>query len=184
MGLGAYLQVYFPDAPATPIAFAFAFGFAAVNLFGTKKTSVLQVILTVVLLAMLGWLIGAGVTALDPRAFVGAFDMGASPVLRHRGAGHRVVHGLTHVASVPEEVKNPDRNLALGMLLAFVTVLFIYVVGTWAMVGAVGVEALSTGGGNLTPAASMARAVAGSTGEAVMTVAAILACKRSVSGCG
>ena len=92
--------------------------------------------------------------------------------------------GLTHVASVPEEVKNPDRNLALGMLLAFVTVLFIYVVGTWAMVGAVGVEALSTGGGNLTPAASMARAVAGSTGEAVMTVAAILACKRSVSGCG
>lgn len=175
VGLGAYLQVYFPDAPATPIAFAFAFGFAAVNLFGTKKTSVLQVILTVVLLAMLGWLIGAGVTALDPRAFDGAFDMGASPFFATVGLVIVSYMGLTNVASVSEEVKNPDRNLALGMLLAFVTVLFIYVVGTWAMVGAVGVEALSTGGGNLTPAALMARAVAGSTGEAVMTVAAILA---------
>ena len=83
--------------------------------------------------------------------------------------------GITHVASVSEEVKNPDRNLALGMLLAFVTVLLVYVLGTWAMVGAVGVETLSAGGGNLAPAAAMARAVAGPAGEVVMTVAAILA---------
>ena len=67
------------------------------------------------------------------------------------------------MASVSEEVKNPDRNLALGMLLAFVTVLVVYVIGTWAMVGAVGVEALSADGGNLTPAALMARAVAGAS---------------------
>ena len=105
VGLGAYLQVYFPDAPATPIAFAF--GFAAVNLFGTKKTSVLQVILTVVLLAMLGWLIGAGVTALDPRAFDGAFDMGASPFFATVGLVIVSYMGLTHVASVSEEWSCP-----------------------------------------------------------------------------
>ena len=175
VGLGAYLRVYFPEAPAGPIAFAFALGFGAVNLFGAKKTSVLQVILTVVLLAMLGWLIGAGVTALDPRAFDGAFDVGASPFLSTVGLVIVSYMGLTNVASVSEEVKNPDRNLALGMLLAFVTVLLVYVIGTWAMVGAVGVEALSADGGNLTPAALMARAVAGVVGEAIMTVAAILA---------
>ena len=175
VGLGAYLRVYFPEAPAGPIALGFALGFGAVNLFGAKKTSVLQVILTVVLLAMLGWLIGAGVTALDPRAFDGAFDVGASPFLSTVGLVIVSYMGLTNVASVSEEVKNPDRNLALGMLLAFVTVLLVYVIGTWAMVGAVGVEALSADGGNLTPAALMARAVAGVVGEAIMTVAAILA---------
>jgi len=53
VGLGAYLQVYFPDAPAGPIAFAFASGFGAINLFGAKKTSSIQLVLTVVLLAAL-----------------------------------------------------------------------------------------------------------------------------------
>ncbi len=175
VGLGAYLRVYFPDAPAGPIAFAFALGFGAVNLFGAKKTSSIQLVLTVVLLAMLGWLIGAGVTAVDPRAFDGAFDLGASPFFSTVGLVIVSYMGLTHVASVSEEVRNPDRNLALGMLLAFATVLLVYVLGTWAMVGAIGVEALSAEGGNLAPAASMARAVAGGTGEVVMTVAAILA---------
>ena len=175
VGLGAYLRVYFPDAPAGPIAFAFALGFGAVNLFGAKKTSALQRVLTVALLAILGWLIGSGVTALDPGAFDGAFEVGASPFFATVGLVIVSYMGLTHVASVSEEVRNPDRNLALGMLLAFATVLFVYVVGTWAMVGAVGVGALAADGGSLTPAASMARAVAGGAGEAVMTVAAILA---------
>ena len=175
VGLGAYLQVYFPDAPAGPISFAFAMGFAAINLFGAKKTSAIQLVLTVVLLAMLGWLIGTGITAVDPGVFDGAFDLGASPFFATVGLVIVSYMGLTHVASVSEEVKNPDRNLALGMLLAFATVLLVYVLGTWAMVGAVGVGALSAGGGNLAPAASMARAVAGPAGEAVMTVAAIVA---------
>ena len=175
VGLGAYLQVYYPEAPAGPIALAFASAFAAVNLFGAKATSAVQRVLTVVLLAMLGWLIGTGVTAVDPRAFDGAFDLGTSPFFATVGLVIVSYMGLTHVASVSEEVKNPDRNLALGMLLAFATVLLVYVLGTWAMVGAVGVEALSVGEGNLAPAASMARVVAGSAGEAVMTVAAILA---------
>ena len=175
VGLGAYLQVYFPEAPAGPIALAFALGFGAVNLFGAKKTSAIQRILTIVLLAILGWLIGTGIGAVDPGAFEGMFDLGASPFFSTVGLVIVSYMGLTHVASVSEEVTNPDRNLALGMLLAFATVLLIYVVGTWAMVGAVGVDALSAGGGNLAPAASMARAVAGPGGAVVMTVAAILA---------
>ena len=175
VGLGAYLQVYFPAAPVGQISFAFALGFAGINLLGAKKTSALQLVLTVVLLTMLGWLIGAGVTAMDPAAFDGAFDLGTSPFFSTVGLVIVSYMGLTHVASVSEEVKNPDRNLALGMLLAFATVLLVYVLGTWAMVGAVGVGALSAGGGNLAPAASMARVVAGPAGEAVMTVAAVLA---------
>ena len=175
VGLGAYLQVYFPAAPVGQISFAFALGFAGINLLGAKKTSALQLVLTVVLLAMLGWLIGAGVTAMDPAAFDGAFDLGTSSFFSTVGLVIVSYMGLTHVASVSEEVKNPDRNLALGMLLAFATVLLVYVLGTWAMVGAVGVGALSAGGGNLAPAASMARVVAGPAGEAVMTAAAVLA---------
>ena len=175
VGLGAYLQVYFPGMPAGPVSFAFALSFAAVNLFGAKKIGVIQLILTTVLLGILGWVIGAAVTVLDPGVFEGAFDLGASPFFSTVGLVVVSYMGITHVASVSEEVRNPDRNLALGMLLAFFTVLLVYVLGTWAMVGAVGVDVLSVDGGNLAPAASMARAVAGNAGEAVMTVAAIVA---------
>ena len=61
------------------------------------------------------------------------------------------------------------------MALSFVTILVTYVVGTWVMVGVVGVEALAADGGDLTPAATLAGALSGPSGAVVMTVTAVLA---------
>ena len=111
-------QVYFPEAPAGPIALAFALGFGAINLFGAKKTSAIQRVLTIVLLAIPGWLIGTGIGAVDPGAFEGMFDLGASPFFATVGLVIVSYMGLTHVASVSEEVTNPDRNLAPAASMA------------------------------------------------------------------
>jgi mannitol/fructose-specific phosphotransferase system IIA component (Ntr-type) len=62
---------------------------------------------------------------------------------------------LTKVASLAEEVDNPDRNIPLGMLIALVTVTAIYVVGSYIMVMVLGVETLSH---SLTPVADTAKA--------------------------
>ena len=86
--------------------------------------------------------------------------------------------GLTKVASVAEEVQNPERNIPLGTFLAFGTAVLVYVVGTTVMIGVTGAEVLAaadSGHGDLTPVATVARDMAGTAGAVVMTVAALLA---------
>ena len=72
--------------------------------------------------------------------------------------------GLTNVASVAEEVRDPGLNLPLGMFLAFGTIVGIYVLGTSIMVGVVGVETLARDGGDLTPIATVAEVLMGRWG--------------------
>jgi mannitol/fructose-specific phosphotransferase system IIA component (Ntr-type) len=83
--------------------------------------------------------------------------------------------GLTKVASVAEEVRDPVRNLPLGMFLAFGTALVIYVVGTSIMVGVISAERLALDGGDLTPVATVAESLVGHWGAVLMTVGALLA---------
>ena len=175
VGLEAYLGLYFPDAPAGPIAVSFALTFGALNLFGVRKVGSFQLVLTVILLATLGWLIGLGVTELNPVAFSNLLSRDVGSFVATVGLVIVSYMGLTNVASISEEVRNPERNLPLGMVLSFVTVLTVYVMGTWVMVDVVGVDRLAADGGDMTPVATLAGALSGPTGTAVMTAAAVLA---------
>lgn len=84
--------------------------------------------------------------------------------------------GLTKVASVAEEIERPERNIPLGMLLAWLTVTVIYVAGTFVIVGALEREVLI---GNETPVATAADAfmywLPPAVGLIVITVAALAA---------
>ena len=175
VGLGAYLRLYFPDAPAVPIAVSFALGFGTLNLLGVKKVGSFQFVLTAILLSVLGWFIGLGVTRATPAALSGVFSSDTGSFVATVGLVIVSYMGLTNVASISEEVRNPERNLPFGMALGFLTALVIYVVGTWVMVGVVGVEDLALNGGDLTPAATLAGGLSGPVGILVMTLAAMLA---------
>jgi hypothetical protein len=80
--------------------------------------------------------------------------------------------GVTKVASVAEEIENPDRNIPLGILgsLAFTTLLYVLIVAVM-----VGVADLSTIGSTLTPMADVAAVTLGPVGVGVIVVAAVLA---------
>ncbi|MFO8174292.1 MAG: amino acid permease, partial [Longimicrobiales bacterium] len=84
--------------------------------------------------------------------------------------------GLTKVASVSEEVRNPDRTIPLGMFLSLLTAVFIYTVGVSILVAVLPPEELRS---DLTPVATAAQAffdwLPGGTGVALMVVAAIAA---------
>lgn len=175
VGLGAYLQIYWPDTPAKPAALAFAAAFAVFNLLGAKKVGSLQRFMTAATVAVLGWFVVRGATTASPAAFEGALGIAPDSFLSSVGLVIVSYMGLTQVASISEEVKDPERNLPGGMLLAFVTVLVLYVAGTWVMVGVIGLPELASGGGLLTPAATLAHALDGPVGGLVMGGAAILA---------
>ena len=175
IGVGAYLELFLPGLAMGPIAGGFAVFFGAVNYFGAKKSGTFQLLLLVGLLILLWWFCGVGLLQLEVGRFSGFFDSGSAGIISTAGLVIVSYMGLTKVASVAEEVKDPERNLPLGMFLAFGTVIAIYVVGTSVMVGVVGVDTLARGGGDLTPVATVAESLVGPWGAVVMTVAAVLA---------
>jgi basic amino acid/polyamine antiporter, APA family len=175
IGVGAYLQLLMPNVQMGPVAAAFAVFFGIVNYFGAKKSGSFQVLLLIGLLILLLWFSGYGLFQVEPNEFSPFFESGSAGIISTAGLVIVSYMGMTKVASVAEEVKNPSRNLPLGMFLAFGSVLAIYVVGTAVMVGVVGAETLARDGGDLTPVATVAEALIGPMGKVIMTVAAVLA---------
>ena len=175
VGVGAYLQIFAPDLDMAPIAAGFAIFFGVINYFGAKKTGSFQVSLLIGLLVLLVWFCIAGLLQIDGPRFEGFFESGTAGIISTAGLVIVSYMGLTKVASVAEEVKDPGVNLPLGMFLAFGTVVGIYVVGTFVMVSVVGVDTLARDGGDLTPVATVAEAISGRWGAIVMTIAALLA---------
>ena len=175
IGVGAYLHLFLPGLELGPIAAGFAVFFGIINYFGAKKSGSFQVFLLIGLLILLLWFCGIGLLQSDFAQFSGFYDSGSTGIISTAGLVIVSYMGLTKVSSVAEEVKDPERNLPLGMFLSFGTIVTIYVVGTSVMVGVVGVETLAMGGGDLTPVATVAESLVGPWGAVVMTVAAVLA---------
>lgn len=172
IGMGAYVGLFLPDIRILPLAIAFAILFGTLNLYGAKKTGRFQVILVVGLLSILFGFSGQGLLNLKAKHFLQYFASGFDSIYATAGLVYISYVGLTNIASVSEEVKNPERNLPLGMMLALVTAVVIYTVGTIVMVGVLPPAEFHN---DLTPVSSVARAFAGTWGATLMTVAAVLA---------
>ncbi len=178
IGVGAYLQLYFPQLTFGPIAAGLAILLGVVNWLGAKKTGSAQVFLLMGLFILLLWFCGFGLLEIEVGRLSGVFQPQSAGLASTAGLVIVSYMGLTKVASVAEEVKNPERNLPLGTFLALGTAVLVYVVGTMVMIGVTGADVLAAadnGHGDLTPVATVARDMAGPVGAMIMTIAAVLA---------
>lgn len=172
IGMGAYLRLFVPDLPAVPVAALLAIGFGTLNIFGAKQSGRAQLGLVAGLLAILAWFILHGWVNIDPRNFDGFLDAGWQSTFRASGLVYISYVGVTNVASVSEEVKDPERNLPRGIFLALATAILVYALGTFVMVGIVPASELA---GSLTPVALVAERLAGRAGVVLVAIAAMLA---------
>lgn len=159
VGMGAYL-VFFVDIPVKPLAVALTAVFAALNIMGAKETSGLQRFLVIIMVGVLSFFIVQGlveVFSLESgtisRQFTPFAPFGTSGLLATVGLVFVSYAGLTKVSSVAEEVRNPDRNIPLGMMLSLATATFVYVVGVFIMVAVLDAVELRS---DLTPVATAA----------------------------
>ncbi len=172
IGMGAYVSLFWPQLPIVPIAAGFAVFFGLVNLFGAKQSGSVQVGMVIILLSILAGFIGNGILKLNPEHFAGFFDAGPTSIFSTAGLVYISYVGVTKIASVAEEIKNPIKNLPLGVFLAIGTAIIVYGVGTTIMVGVVSPQKLA---GDLTPVATTAEILLGSWGKIIVTIAAIVA---------
>ena len=183
IGMGAYLTL-FVEVPMTALAIGLTVLFTLVNLVGAKESGRLQGGLVVVLLAVLAFFVVQGLVEVWS---LGVGDVGRTQLTPFLPFGSEGLFatvglvfvsyaGLTKVASVAEEVENPDRNIPLGMALSLVTATAFYVVGVFIMVAVLDPGELRS---DLTPAATAAQAffdwLPGSAGVILVVIAAIAA---------
>jgi APA family basic amino acid/polyamine antiporter len=172
IGMGAYLRIFWPDVPVVTLAVILAVFFGVVNLFGARKTGTFQVFMVFALLLILFFFIGEGLPQINYRNFDGFYDKGGDSIISTAGLVYISYVGITNIASVAEEIENPERNLPLGVFLAIATAIAVYAAGTTIMVGVLPAEILAH---DLTPVASAAEVLFGNWGKIGVTVAAVIA---------
>lgn len=172
IGMGAYIALFIPEIPVVPVAIAIAVLIGILNLFSVKGSGKFQIVLVIGLLLILILFIVEGMTRIDLQNFSNFWGAGFSNIFSTAGLVYISYVGITKVASLSEEVKNPERNLPLGIFLSLGTAFVIYVLGTVVMVGLVPMARLR---GDLTPVASAAEGLWGGVGVILVTIAALFA---------
>ncbi|TKX81709.1 APC family permease [Halorubrum sp. SD626R] len=181
VGLGAYLLLFAPlsQGAVVYVALALAVLVVALNVSGTKMSGGIQaVIVTLVVAGLVAYVVNAGFVA-DTARYAPFRTEGNLGVVTAAAFVFVSYAGVTKIASVAEEVKDPGRNLPRAMLgsMAIMTVLYIGVVG--AIIGLSDPEVLRTGGpggtASLTPMADGAGALLGGAGVLFISVIAVIA---------
>jgi amino acid transporter len=140
VGMGAYLSLYI-DVPIVALAVILTIVFGLINAFGAKETTVLQRVLvgTLVIILAAFTILGLSETGITDswqpnggdEAFFSAGFVGFISTI---GLVFVSYAGLTKVASVAEEIQNPDRNIPLGMVLSLITATAVYTLGTLVII--------------------------------------------------
>jgi amino acid transporter/mannitol/fructose-specific phosphotransferase system IIA component (Ntr-type) len=172
IGMGAYIALFLPQLPIVPVALLIALILGGVNIIGTKKSGRLQIVLVVGLLSLLALFIFGGIPSVQLGHFQNFFAEGFDAIISTSGMVYISYVGITKVASLSEEIENPERNIPRGMILSLSTAVLIYLVGTSMLVALVPPDELA---GNLTPIATAAGYAMGPVGIVLLSVAAILA---------
>ncbi len=172
VGMGAYIALYWPDLEIVPVAVGIALLLGGVNILGARKSGGFQVALVFALLAILAVFLVDGAVAFEPAHFSGFFDAGFDAIMATAGMVYISYVGVTKVASLSEEVQDPEKNLPRGVILALGTAVLVYALGTTVIVGLVPPADLA---GNLTPVATAAVNSMGPYGGLLLSVAALLA---------
>ena len=178
LGIGAFLSLIFPSITILQIkliATFFALFFTFTNLVSVHHSGRLQTVMVTFLIALLVIFIGGGLSSISISNFSIPEKISYNNIFITAGMIFISFGGVTKVASVAEEIKNPSRNIPLGMLLAFGIVTSLYVSTIFVTVGILGKDLGSLGNYSLTPISDAAAVFWGKPGKMALGIAALLA---------
>ena len=175
MGMGVFSILLYPQISELQIklvAVGCCLFFTLLNLISVKGTGRFQIALVAVLLGLLVAYFIRGVGAIDVHRYAPFAPYGLGSVLTTAGLVFVSFGGVTKVASIAEEARDPRRSIPLGMILAFLVVSLLYLAVISVTVGVTEAAALS---GSRIPISVGARALVGPIGAILMAVAALMA---------
>lgn len=170
VGFGAYLSVL-TDYDLNTLALSLTVVITILNIVGVGKVSGFLIF---IVSCSLGCLLLLDTTVLLNPTTIQVddwFPAGSGGFLKAAGLVFVSYAGVTKVAAIAEEIKNPEKNLPRGIMISLFTVAFVYCFTTYALAKFVPLEQLK---GNLKPIYTMATSYGGQTFGSFIAILAIL----------
>ena len=175
VGIGAFSTLIFPgftDLHIKLISLAFLLIFLLLNVKGVKEAGKMQIIMVAGLLTILTVYIVEGFLYIEPEYFKPFVPFGRVSIVSTAAFVYISFAGLTIIAEMGEEIKNPGKNIPLGMFAAYIVIMTVYLLSVLVTTGLVPPEKLA---GSLTPLAQGAEIAIGETGMVFISIAALMA---------
>ena len=106
----------------------------ALNIIGVSIIGKLQKVIVGIVLTLLIVMSVYGLSTIDLTYLESGFTKGASGFMAAAAFVYVSYAGVTKVAAIAEEVKDPGRNLPLGILISWIVVMCIYVFVVFVLV--------------------------------------------------
>lgn len=160
----------------TVVALVMAALLTGVNYYGVKETGELQNVIVLTLVGLIVAFLGLGIIS-DP-TFEEFNPNGWPAVAATIGTVYVTFIGFEVIATSAEEIKNPNQNLPLVMIVSVVTPTLMYVGVMYVSTGTLSIDALTA---SQIPVADVATEIMGSLGALAMIVGAVLATVSSAN---
>ncbi|KQC08509.1 MAG: hypothetical protein APR54_04550 [Candidatus Cloacimonas sp. SDB] len=170
-GIAEIILLYFGFDPLISGLFLCLF-FVGMNIIGVKQSALFQILMLLSLLLLLIIYIFFGFSKVDLGNFSSLRTVRFNDILITSGFVFIAFGGLLKVANVSEEIKNPKKNIPLGMLSSIIVITILYTFITFILTGTLDPEVFRN---SLTPVADSARNIMGNPGFVMIIIAAILA---------
>lgn len=170
VGLSAYLSVL-AAVPLVPTAISLLTVIVILNILGVGKVSKVIIFVVSVSIVMLVLMSLYGGMNYNSELLVPYYRDGLNGFFMSTGMVFVSFAGVTKIAAIAEEIKDPERNLPRGILYSLLIVTAIYCLVTFVMAGTLPQAVLA---GNLKPVHTMAEYLGGHAVGVVVAVIAIV----------
>ena len=162
VGLSAYLYVLIEiDASSTKgIALFALLVILLLNVFGVKKVEKTQLIIVSISVLSLIGIVFFGTSSFDSNLLEPVFVDGSSGFITGVAFLYISYAGVTKIAAVAGEIKNPEKNLPRTMIFSLFLITMIYVLVALVLVGNVEASVLST---DIKPIYTLFQSIGGNT---------------------
>jgi len=162
VGLSAYLYVLIKvDASSTKgIALIALLIVLLLNVFGVKKVEKTQLVIVSISVVSLIAIIFLGANSFDSRLLDPVFPEGSSGFIAGVAFLYISYAGVTKIAAVAGEIKNPEKNLPRTMIISLFLITTVYVFVALVLVGNIEASVLST---DIKPIYTLFQSIGGNT---------------------
>jgi basic amino acid/polyamine antiporter, APA family len=146
--------------------------FVLLNIVGVKEAAILELVLVAFLISIMIAYIIMGFPMIEKTHFTPLVPYGINSIFSTAAFVFISFGGLLKIASIAEEVKNPGKNIPLGMLVSVVVVTVLYAFMIFVTTGILNPSDFKN---SILPISDAARKFAGQPGYIAITIASFMA---------